>query len=55
MIVQYLFTILSSSSAVHPGLEGVYSKLKRKEKSAGKMLSKAIVGYLADKSGGLLK
>jgi hypothetical protein len=55
MIVQYLFPILSSSSAVHHGLEGAYSKLKRKEKSGGKMLRKATVGYLIDKSGGLMK
>jgi len=55
MVARYLFPILSSSSTVHPGLEGAYSKQKRKEKSVKKMLSAATVGYLTDKSGGLMK
>jgi hypothetical protein len=51
MIAPYIIPISSSSSTIHPGLEGANSKQKRKEMSARKMFRTATVGYLTDKSG----
>ena len=55
MIAHYLILISFSSFSIHPGREGAYSKPEARENSAGKMFRAAIVRYLAEKSGGLLK
>jgi len=55
MIAQYLILISFSSSSIHPGLEGAYSKSEARGNSAGKMFRTAIVRYLVEKSGGILK